>query len=176
LSIIQAISNAFAILGDSEKRQNFDRFGTVSDSPRAQNNFRGFAHGQQFQEVSPEELFRMFMGNDFPGFQTQRGGFHFRTNRQPQQAEREGVSRILQLLPIVLMMLLSLFSMFGGDEQDQFSFQKTRTFSTPRKTSRKKVEFYVNDAYFNRNFRTVVGLSRLEKSVENEVISNDIVF
>ena len=65
-----AIGHAFAILGDPDKRSSFDRYGI--DSDRGSNNrasgFRGFDSSPFEAEISPEDIFRMFMGNEFPGF------------------------------------------------------------------------------------------------------------
>ena len=79
------VSRAFGVLGDKEKRQKFDRFGTDPDSrfesARAQatggNPFAGFAGrgpgagggggGGMWGEddISPEEMFQRFFGGGF---------------------------------------------------------------------------------------------------------------
>ena len=80
------VSRAFGVLGDKEKREKFDRFGTDPDSrfasAQAQNPFSGFARrhpsgaaagdgggfggfpgGGGFQEeMTPEEMFQRFFG------------------------------------------------------------------------------------------------------------------
>ncbi|ORY64205.1 uncharacterized protein BCR38DRAFT_409591 [Pseudomassariella vexata] len=81
------VSRAFGVLGDKEKREKFDRFGTDPDSrfesARAQNPFNGFASrqagggapaGNPFgggnmweDEISPEEMFQRFFGGAFGG-------------------------------------------------------------------------------------------------------------
>ena len=75
------VSRAFSVLGDKEKREKFDRFGTDPDSrfesARQQNPFAG---GQGFggqaqrqggggwgEEISPEEMFARFFGGGFGG-------------------------------------------------------------------------------------------------------------
>lgn len=73
------ISVAFSVLGDEEKRRNFDRFGAAAGSSNMNNS--GFASpfgghtGAAFnfngQEISPEELFNLFFGAAF----TQAQGF-----------------------------------------------------------------------------------------------------
>lgn len=80
------VSRAFGILGDKEKREKFDRFGTDPDSrfgqAQAQSNpFSGFAGrqgggggGRGFeQEMTPEEMFQRFFGGG--GFGGPFGGF-----------------------------------------------------------------------------------------------------
>ncbi|PNY20471.1 J domain-containing protein [Tolypocladium capitatum] len=80
------VSRAFGILGDKEKRDKFDRFGTDPDSrfasAQAQNPFSGFASRQPSggmrggggggsmweEELSPEEMFARFFGGGGGGF------------------------------------------------------------------------------------------------------------
>ena len=49
------------MLGDADKRRQFDQFGTTDDMP--QMPFRRRAGGGMNGEVSPEELFEMFFGS-----------------------------------------------------------------------------------------------------------------
>ncbi|PHH67158.1 hypothetical protein CDD81_2927 [Ophiocordyceps australis] len=69
------VSRAFGILGDKEKREKYDRYGTDPDSrfanAQAQNPFAGFASRQASgtggrggweEELSPEEMFARFFG------------------------------------------------------------------------------------------------------------------
>jgi len=80
------VARAFSVLGDKEKRDKYDRFGTDPDSRfasaqahAAQNPFAGFAGrraaggggggpGWGAEEISPEEMFaRFFGGGGFGG-------------------------------------------------------------------------------------------------------------
>jgi DnaJ homolog subfamily B member 12 len=78
------VSRAFGVLGDKEKRDKFDRFGTDPDSRfesarAAQNPFAGgfagrpgpgagFGGGGMFDdEISPEEMFQRFFSGGFGG-------------------------------------------------------------------------------------------------------------
>lgn len=76
------VSRAFGVLGDKEKREKYDRFGTDPDSrfasAQAQDPFAGFARrrpagaggmggmggmgGPWQQEMTPEEMFQRFFG------------------------------------------------------------------------------------------------------------------
>ncbi|KKA30559.1 hypothetical protein TD95_004515 [Thielaviopsis punctulata] len=88
------VSRAFSILGDKEKRDKFDRFGTDPDSrfanAQAQNPFSGFAQpggggarpgmnpgfgGFGDAGITPEELFQQFFGGGGGGFGGPFGGF-----------------------------------------------------------------------------------------------------
>jgi DnaJ homolog subfamily B member 12 len=82
------VSRAFSILGDKEKREKFDRYGTDPDnrfeSAQAQNPFAGFANrggaaraggggaGMWEEDISPEEMFARFFGGG--GFNGPFGG------------------------------------------------------------------------------------------------------
>ncbi|KAI1825438.1 DUF1977-domain-containing protein [Xylaria intraflava] len=82
------VSKAFSVLGDKEKRDRFDRFGTDPESrfesarAQAQNPFAGFGGGRApaggqgagfgrggmfDEEISPEEMFARFFGGGFGG-------------------------------------------------------------------------------------------------------------
>jgi len=79
------VSRAFGVLGDKDKRDKFDRFGTDPDSrsggaAQPQNPFSGFASraaggrgpgggggGGWDDEISPEEMFQRFFGGGFGG-------------------------------------------------------------------------------------------------------------
>ncbi|RDA82745.1 hypothetical protein CP532_4550 [Ophiocordyceps camponoti-leonardi (nom. inval.)] len=110
------VSRAFGVLGDKEKRDKYDRFGTDPDSrfasAQAQNPFAGFASRQASggmrgrggaweDELSPEEMFARFFGGgggpfggpqfvfNFgggPGFRVHQFGGP-RPRRRPREAE-----------------------------------------------------------------------------------------
>ncbi|KAI1411003.1 DUF1977-domain-containing protein [Hypoxylon sp. FL1857] len=77
------VSRAFGVLGDKEKREKYDRFGTDPDSrfesarAQASNPFGGFGGarpgpgfgggGMWEEEISPEEMFQRFFGGGFGG-------------------------------------------------------------------------------------------------------------
>ncbi|KAI0517263.1 DUF1977-domain-containing protein [Xylaria bambusicola] len=75
------VSKAFSVLGDKEKRERYDRFGTDPESrfesarAQAQNPFAGFGGrpagqrggGMFDEEISPEEMFARFFGGGFGG-------------------------------------------------------------------------------------------------------------
>lgn len=80
------VSRAFGVLGDKEKREKFDRFGTDPDSrfesarAQQQNPFSGggfgggrapgagFGGGNMWEdEISPEEMFQRFFSGGFGG-------------------------------------------------------------------------------------------------------------
>ncbi|CAG8752801.1 13465_t:CDS:2, partial [Ambispora leptoticha] len=64
------VSKAFQVLNDPQKRKIFDEYGADPDSrgtnlPNQEFRFKGFSNGMVFaDEITPEELFEMFFGND----------------------------------------------------------------------------------------------------------------
>merc|ERR1712154_604754 len=117
--------------------------------------------GAQFQQMTPDDIIRMFFGGDFGG---NRNGFHFHTNF-PQQRRRRRTNdgedepiqplayNLMQLLPIILvfftMMLPSLTMMFGGNgssnngsmENVYFSLDKQAPFTLEKRTSLDTIYF-----------------------------------
>lgn len=87
------VSRAFGILGDKEKREKFDKYGTDPDSrfesARAQNPFSGFGSRQAAaaggggwdDEMSPEEMFARFFGGGGGPFGGGGFGGEFYENR-----------------------------------------------------------------------------------------------
>ncbi|RFU77882.1 hypothetical protein TARUN_4350 [Trichoderma arundinaceum] len=83
------VSRAFGILGDKEKKEKYDKFGTDPDSrfesARAQNPFSGFGSRQAAatggggweEEMSPEEMFARFFGGGGGPFGGGFGGPQF---------------------------------------------------------------------------------------------------
>ncbi|KAK0704884.1 DnaJ domain-containing protein [Lasiosphaeris hirsuta] len=127
------VSRAFSILGDKEKRDKFDRFGTDPDSRfQSQPQQNPFA-GNVGEDISPEEMFARFFGGgggfdggpqfvfNFgggPGVRVhQFGGARPRARpRNPGQPEETSLfSTIMGLLPILLLFIFPLLSsMFSG--------------------------------------------------------------
>ena len=137
----KAVGLAYATLSDSQKRTIYDRYGEEDPDNRGgggggQGFHRGPRGGMQFrpgQEVNPEDIFNMFFGGGMGGGGMHRGpgGVHFSTNfggvpRQQQQQrrgrtqggqrpqnEQEGpaMANFIQLLPFLVIMLLSFFNM-----------------------------------------------------------------
>ncbi|XP_045597886.2 dnaJ homolog subfamily B member 14 isoform X1 [Procambarus clarkii] len=125
----KAVGNAFAVLSDPEKKKQYDLYGPEESNSPSQNrnsyNHHDFTRGYE-SDMTAEELFNMFFGGGYPGgnvyvrrggrweraggaggrsYNSQRGNQH-----QASHAEQSNLSVFLQLMPLLLILLLSLAS------------------------------------------------------------------
>jgi curved DNA-binding protein CbpA len=165
------IAEAMSVLGDSDKKSQYDQFGTTDDMPPMMRRGGGGAgmHG----EMSPEELFQMFFGNLHAGGMggmggNGMGGIHFRFGSngrmystqssaqgpRPQRREAspareptigDALRSLLPLLPIILLFFLTFSSSSSPRPTDPraYSLHQTNEFSRKRVTSVEKVSYYV---------------------------------
>ncbi|KAJ1341781.1 hypothetical protein BSLG_003676 [Batrachochytrium salamandrivorans] len=156
----KAISHAFTVLGDADKKEHYDR---------------------------PEDLFRMFMGgSEFPRF----GGNGFRTfsthnqarqrqahqqHRQQQAGSGEGASTLIQLvqmLPVLFLGLFTLASLLSSSQPDPFSFTQTRDYTDGRVSTQHKVPYYVNRDVFRTSWASSdAQVKILEAKVESTYLA-----
>lgn len=70
-----AIGNAYAVLSNPEKRQQYDQYGDQSPADTSSHNSaqsrHAYTHHRNFTrdfeaDISPEELFNIFFGGRFP--------------------------------------------------------------------------------------------------------------
>ncbi|ORX92018.1 DnaJ-domain-containing protein [Basidiobolus meristosporus CBS 931.73] len=177
------ISKAFSILSDSDKKEQYDRFGSDPDSRSSgMNGFAGNARGFQFEdEINPEQLFNMFFG-DFGGFQAAtfagRDGVRYRRYYQAGHGARRGPAEsdtftCLKLLPFILLFFFSIFSsLFSSSSSDpRYSFELKGQYNYRRETPRRHVEYFVNYKEFNdyfSNTATSPKLKQYEDIVESQ--------
>jgi DnaJ family protein B protein 12 len=132
----KAVGLAYATLSDPQKRTIYDRYGEEDPDNLGGGGARqraGGMHMHQGQNVSPEEIFNMFFGGGMgggggggggPGFHFQSNGFgpgmQFRQQRQrgggqgqrreaQQQQQQPSFGMLFQLLPIILILVVSFF-------------------------------------------------------------------
>lgn len=168
----KAVGNAAAVLTDTEKRKSYDLYG-INESHSNQNgaggmrgNYYGYARGYQ-ADVSAEELFNMFFGGGYP----QQNIYMRQQRRQHYREERENQSNssaIINLLPILLLIGLSMMSSFFISEPI-YSLAPSHKYSVKRITNSLKIPYYVKDNFYSEYQGSV---ARLEESVEEEMINH----
>ena len=154
-------------------------------------------HGAQFQQMTPDDIIRMFFGGDFGGgFGHHRGpGFHFHTfpqRRNPNNNRQGGggggdagpMVWIMQLLPIILVfftMILPSLMMFGSNsnsggtynssnlENVYFSLERKHPFTLERKTSLDTI-YYLSKSRIN-DWRYKTSKVTLEYQVESSYLT-----
>lgn len=188
----KAIGNAYALLSNPEKRQQYDQYGeqAPSESPNAyarQGHHRHF--NRDFEaDISPEELFNIFFGGRFP-----TGNIHVYTNRgatytnfyQPrrrrafERREEEGeenrsqnsFTAFLQLLPVLVLILISVFTQLMASNPPYSLFYKPAMgLVVSRDTQNLGVPYYV-DKGFQKEYRGT-DLEELEKTIESDYIEH----
>lgn len=133
------------------------------------------------EEIDPEELFRMFFGEQYGlGKEEISGGFNysdtqtFRTRRRRQDQD-QGIFSI-QLFPVLLMLFLSFVSNLFSSSAPEYAFEYTQATPVSRKTFRLDVPYFVTLDYSkqidsnwaSRSFRSDV--YRFEEEVERSYL------
>ncbi|XP_008425271.1 dnaJ homolog subfamily C member 18 [Poecilia reticulata] len=192
----KAIGNAYAVLSNPEKRQQYDQFGEqspTSNVPHRSGNSRP-GHYRNFYrdfeaDISPEELFNIFFGGRFP-----TGNVHVYTNQgasysqfyQPRRRRaherREEVvveenqsqntfTALLQLLPVLVLILISVFTqMMATNPPYSLFYKPAMGLVVSRETQHMGVPYYV-DKSFQKEYRGAA-LEELEKSIESDYIEH----
>ncbi|XP_027203284.2 dnaJ homolog subfamily B member 12-like [Dermatophagoides pteronyssinus] len=178
----KAIGNAFAVLSDPEKRRKYDQIGTIDDSdyPSFSSRRRGYDYSRGFEDFNADEIFNMFFGGGFPTgnvyvYRNGNGGWnqhhshhhHQRTNRQHESQATAGYTVLLQILPILFFICISLLSNLVPD--NPYSLQRSSKYPYQRFTENLEVPYFVKEN-FERDYRD--SLSQIEKHVEESFISN----
>ncbi|KAI9106152.1 hypothetical protein DFS34DRAFT_48845 [Phlyctochytrium arcticum] len=194
----KAIGHAFAVLGDADKKDRYDRYGVDTDSRGGGGGGGGGAaspFGGGFEtEISPEDLFNMFFG-DLGGsgvrMHSFTGGSGFRTqsfrrhpahsNMRPQAQATPAQAQILQLiqlLPFLFIFVLPLLSAFfssifpGAAPEPTFSFAQTSQNQAVKTTNARRVPYFVNQRQWQQWEQSVGrrgnAINRFEQDIETE--------
>ncbi|CAG00541.1 unnamed protein product, partial [Tetraodon nigroviridis] len=188
-----AIGNAYAVLSNPEKRQQYDQYGdqpAAFSAPEHSSRSRP-AHYRTFHrdfeaDISPEELFNIFFGGRFP-----TGNIHVYTNQgasysqfyQPRRRRayerREEVveenrsqnnfTAFLQLLPVLVLILISVFTqMMATNPPYSLFYKPAMGLVVSRETQHMGVPYYV-DKRFEKEYHGAA-LDELEKTIESDYI------
>ncbi|CAH0481043.1 unnamed protein product [Peronospora belbahrii] len=165
----KAVGKAFSILSDPDKRAHYDRYG--DDAPVQQQQHQGRTYGQD-DDITPEEIFNMFFGGGYRprGRQPQQQQGH----RPQQQMPRGAMANLTQFLPLLLIFIMSLFSIPSNPEMP-FSLKPTQQFNVQRTTQManvvKGIPYYVGHDFEQRYTTHWRDLSRVEQMVEQAHVS-----
>lgn len=167
----KAVGNAVAILTDSEKRSRYDMYGS-SEEKVTQQTRHSYEYTRGFEaDMSAEELFNVFFGTGFTNqnhvFMRRGGGFWHRQGEEDQQPPN-GSAVFFQLLPILILILLSMLSgLFVSDPV--YSLVPNPKYPMLRNTARFKIPYYVKD-----NFASTYegSIQRLETNVEEDYLQH----
>jgi len=149
------VSKAVQCLTDESKKQVYDRYGDEEHMPQQ--------HRQAYQQdfMTPEDLFAAFFG----------GGVAHHHGRR-QHADGEGTqgfqpAHMLQILPVILLLFLSLASNFGmRDSASRFSFSPSGHYQNERSTATLHVNYYVANDFDDHYPDGTRSLSEFERQVE----------
>lgn len=147
----KAVSKAFSCLSDGDQRAAYDRYGDqegtgLSGHRRAGPTGPGFG-GDGFDA---EEIFNMFFNGGFGGGARQ-GANVFRHNfggpPRPQQpgAQPQQSNPIHQLLHVIPVVILLLFTFLSSPSEPAFSLDRTSGFADEMRTRTSSVPFFVKN-------------------------------
>lgn len=181
----KAIGRAFAVLSNPERRRRYDEHGDDEQEACKPAQARTYTEPA---DMTPEELFNLFFGGRFPTGNTymyangapparhprqQRPRQRFRNERPPTRAEdnrsQSGYSVLLQLLPVLVLVVVSVVAQLVAHSPPYSLFQKASVGHTvPRETQALGVPYYV-DRNFKQAYRGQ-SLQELEQAIEKDYI------
>ncbi|NXX61573.1 DJB14 protein, partial [Scopus umbretta] len=176
------IGNAYAVLSNPEKRKQYDLTGNEEQTCNRPSNGRFNFHRGCEADITPEDLFNMFFGGAFPtgsvhSFSNGRAGYSHPNQHRQSGHEREeergdgGFSMFIQLMPIIVLILVSLLSQLMISNSPYALYPRSSTGQTIKmQTENLGVVYYVNKDF--RNEYKGVSLQKVEKSVEEDYVSN----
>ncbi|XP_005940052.1 dnaJ homolog subfamily B member 14 [Haplochromis burtoni] len=174
------IGNAYAVLSNADKRRQYDLTGGEEPSSPSHSHGAGFDFHRGFEaDITPEDLFNMFFGGGFPSsnahtFTNGRTSYSHQTDYRQERTEERGdggFSMFIQLMPIVVLILVSLLSQMMVSPPPYSLYSRPSTGQTiKRQTENLHVDYYVT-----RDFKSEFkgsALQQIEKNVEEDYVSN----
>jgi len=150
------IASAYEILKDPQKRRLYDQYGTDAPEVRQMNS--------QFRHMHPEDIIRMF------GFNMHFS--HRRSDEDEPVEEQNPLSRLLSVLPVLIILGYSFLSNSTYEEPDPFSLQRSPEFPVARQHSEEGIEFYVGRRFARTASARPNYLRQVEDLVEGRYLEN----
>jgi len=183
----KAIGNAYAVLSEPEKKRQYDLYGDEEPARSRGGGRHGFyeyedpSHGFQ-GDMTAEEIFNMFFGGGMPGSSVyvRRGGRWHRqghgggeqqgghSHGNNHHGDTSGFSAIFQLMPILLLILVSMLSSLLVSDP-LYNLEPTHKYNIQRKTTNMRISYYVKES-FHSEFTG--SLRKLERQIEEEYIQH----
>ncbi|KPP74153.1 dnaJsubfamily B member 14-like, partial [Scleropages formosus] len=174
------IGNAYAVLSNPAKRKQYDLTGGEESTSSGHGHGGGFEFHRGFEaDITPEDLFNMFFGGGFPSSHTFTNGraqySHDHANHsgreRPDERGDGGFSMFIQLMPIVVLILVSILSQLMVSTPPYSLYSRPSTGQTvKRQTENLHIDYYVT-----RDFKAEYkgsALQKVEKDVEEDYIAN----
>ncbi|XP_077133895.1 dnaJ homolog subfamily B member 14 [Ranitomeya variabilis] len=174
------IGNAYAVLGNPEKRKQYDLTGSDEHVHSNHRNGGSDYHRGFEADITPEDLFNMFFGGGFPSgnvrtFSNGRTTCNHHQHQHHSGHEREdergdgGFSMLIQLLPIIVLILVSLLSQLLVSNPP-YSLYPRSGQTMKRVTENLHVAYYVSKD-FQSEYSGML-LKKLEKNIEEDYVAN----
>ncbi|XP_054156176.1 dnaJ homolog subfamily B member 14-like [Oppia nitens] len=178
------IGNAFAILSDAEKRKRYDMYGSDEDQRRRSHNQYYENNGGYYDytrgfgdDINADEIFNMFFGGGFPSGNVYvrrtnrpyRETSHRQHNHQNNQEVASGYNVLLQMMPVLVLLCLSLMSTFFVSDP-VYSLSRTQKYQYERKTQNLEIPYFVRENFDKDNSKATI--RRIEQQVEEDYVSN----
>ncbi|XP_071974547.1 dnaJ homolog subfamily B member 14 [Engystomops pustulosus] len=174
------IGNAYAVLSNPEKRRQYDLTGS-EEHVHGHHRNGGYDYHRGFEaDITPEDLFNMFFGGGFPSanvrtFSNGRTTCNQHQHQHHSGYEREdergdgGFSMLIQLLPIIVLILVSLLSQLLVSNPP-YSLYPRSGQTIKRVTENLRVSYYVSKD-FQSEYSGLL-LQKLEKNIEEDYVAN----
>eukprot|EP00929_Paragymnodinium_shiwhaense_P037493 TRINITY_DN19971_c0_g1_i1.p1 TRINITY_DN19971_c0_g1~~TRINITY_DN19971_c0_g1_i1.p1 ORF type:complete len:383 (-),score=97.69 TRINITY_DN19971_c0_g1_i1:206-1354(-) len=152
------LSKAVQCLTDAEKKHVYDRYGDEERIPQQQR------HHYQQDFMAPEDIFAAFFGGQgFHSFPQQRRS----QSQGQQQQEVNGRAQLLQMLPMLLLLLMTFTANIASqNQQGRFSWSPTSSHHLERSTANIDVNYYVANDFGDHYPEGTRHLAEFEEQVE----------
>lgn len=170
------IGEAYEVLSDKKKRDTFDRFGEEGLKPgsgaSSRTTFTSYGYGngggRAFEsDITPEEIFNMFFNGGLASgsftsrrwqsstsqrrqYYSNSNNHHGNTNHGEQQDVSPGLNLLVQLLPVLVLITLSLAS-YWLQTDPPYSLHATNKYVFRRQLEPYGIPYFVKDDFEKQN-------------------------